>query len=177
MTSTISTSTPGLRSLLSQNSIPYKPFLAPIENEAIALDTDFDFIPKNTPQDSLQNTGLSIPTSKSTHLLYNFLLNYVEPRYETRASGPPTLICKFPFINASLNPPVVSKPVIVTRDSKVLYKVVMEGFILPQVILKVLKVKEDYEVYLKSFEVSLVRGKNGIERIDKTGQDYFVKYI
>jgi hypothetical protein len=180
MSAVMSQSTAGFRHLLSENDIPFEPFLKASNQEESIMIPGFEFIEESDlKQDNLSNTGLEFKTTKSTHLLYNFLLNWVEPQFEVRALGPPKLICDSPFLNGTLSPPSVSQPTPISRSSEKVYKTVLKGMILPKVIREILQNAQDgCEVYMETVPVSISKCKpTTISTIEFRDKKYYIKYI
>jgi hypothetical protein len=137
--------------------------------------------------DGLGNSALFFPSNVSCHSLYDFLLNWVDPKVEVRARGPPKLVASCPFLNATMTCASVSKPTLVRQGTakQSIWKLTIKGTILPdhlQFFLNHVAEKNDFECAFETLPLSCIQ--NGTELEHKSIQSlshqngaFLLKYI
>ena len=62
--------------------------------------------------------ALLFKNAKCCHAIFDFLLNWTDPKVEIRAQGPPKLVSNGPFLGASISQCIPSKPMFIIQGDK-----------------------------------------------------------
>jgi hypothetical protein len=103
-------------------------------------------------------TGALVFSSKrTTHELFDFLLNWTDPRLDVRCSRTPTLISTKPFIGSRLQQAELHRSTVKSRDSKSnLYKLTINGPIIPLYLQELLKMLRLHQCRLEETDCLVV---------------------
>ncbi|KAI9098141.1 hypothetical protein DFS34DRAFT_619743 [Phlyctochytrium arcticum] len=163
----MSTSTPGIRKILTQEGINFsakrpKTRLEQQEERTGRTRNENDVIEVRDLKDDPDQEyyPLQFIGKEAMEKLHHFLLNWTEPRTDRRAMSQPLIISPRPFMNASIKCAEVTQNAKVRYNDvevggkkvEVLYKVHINGFVLPTYA---------YEMLSLVREEQVVKGENG----------------
>jgi hypothetical protein len=146
----MSRSSPGIRSMLRQEDILFE------TADGTKLDDIEDLTFKDVYKKSYMGS-LEFKTNAAVHGLFDFLLNWTDPRLDVRCSKSPLILCPVPFLHSELNQAQVSKSVVKSKDSKTnLYKLCITGIVLPQSLNKLLKMVHQNQQQFEELDCLIV---------------------
>jgi hypothetical protein len=115
-----------------------------LDQETTPQDTDA-LIMRDTTHKGYMG-ALSFTSKRTSHELFDFLLNWTDPRLDVRCSRTPTLISPKPFIGSRLEQAELHRSVVKSKDSKSnLYKLTINGPIIPPHMRELLKMVRSHQ--------------------------------
>ncbi|KAI8895321.1 hypothetical protein BC833DRAFT_601692 [Globomyces pollinis-pini] len=130
----------GFRLILKDQDIEFEPYskiskpkpsVIDLENAEDDMLKDDIFLKRSGTDDGLGTVGLKFTSKVSVHGLYDFILNWSDPRLEIRTASLPILMSHKPFLGAQIHQCKLIRSVVQSNDAVKLYQVSITGYLLP----------------------------------------------